>query len=132
MLPNIRAWDKEYSLMTYSNKEYLDDSVNYRFGHFYVAADYEVYFMTGSGVFDDKYGKEIYEQDIVEIIVFGIQKTIEGKVVFRGGTFCVQVYVKEFCYYMPLFEIVDKNTDYFIAILGNVYENPELKEVYND
>ena len=67
--------------------------------------------------FKDKFGKEIYEGDILEIT----NQTSELKgskvsVVFKEGCFCDGYYGWR----------LSQHKEYNLEIIGNIYENPEL------
>lgn len=68
----------------------------------------------------DKNGKEIYENDIVEVTRPCIYET--GKVIYKNGCFFIKV--KETL--LPLYECEMNN--YKIKVIGNEWDNPELLE----
>lgn len=68
-------------------------------------------------------GREIYEEDIVEIqdtTVDGDVWTFRGKIEFWKGGFCAANSTAMFP--MHLWE----QEDYQVTVIGNIYENPEL------
>lgn len=73
----------------------------------------------------DKNGKEIYEGDIVSVDDFSsaYSSPYTGKVIMRGGQWCVEYY-KEYRCCPPLFfdDFADRKTE----VVGNIYDNPEL------
>lgn len=82
----------------------------------------------------DKYGKEIYEGDIVEISNqnMQIQKMIlVGDVIFRSAAFGVRILgVKQWEKYnvnpVSFYWFLNIVDDKVIEVKGNIYENPEL------
>ena len=73
----------------------------------------------------DKNGKEIYEGDILRYAT-GIDGCETGTIVFEKGSFLILF--KE-CYTEHrniLHTYVSQNTERFIEVIGNIYENPEL------
>ena len=118
MIPKLRAWDKQDERMSYGEVEYFDDSINYRFDHFWTSADEDVEFMQSTGL-KDKNGIEVYEGDIVKCsrgcphLIYW-EKELGGT--YIGG--------------MPAWYLSGLNEGYAWTgteeIIGNIYENPEL------
>ncbi|HNA25184.1 MAG TPA: YopX family protein [Nitrospira sp.] len=86
----------------------------------------------------DKNGKEIYEGDIVKQTwqtVVGVLAPNEDEVyeteecitevVFENGAFCLKNSYHNYGA-IPVFEAVDKYTESFVEVIGNIWENPEL------
>ena len=72
----------------------------------------------------DKEGKEIYEGDIVKFkTMIGSEQT--GVVVLHQGEYCAEIKRKNHSSYYRLYEFYEDNEN--IKIVGNKYENPELK-----
>ena len=72
----------------------------------------------------DKEGKEIYEGDIVKFKTMIGSEQI-GVVVFHQGEYCAEIKRKNHSSYYRLYEFYKDNEN--IKIVGNKYENPELK-----
>jgi len=123
MKPKLRAWDKEDERMSYGEVEYFDDSINYRFDHFCTGADEDVEFMQSTGL-KDKKGIEIYEGDVVKVT-----DEDESTDFCDGGIGTINGLDEIFMWYIDgdvengLFDI---NSSYYIEVIGNIYENPEL------
>ena len=123
MIPKLRAWDKQDERMSYGEVEYFDDSINYRFDHFWNGADEEVEFMQSTGL-KDKNGNEIYEGDVVKVT-----DEDESTDFCDGGIGTINGLDELFMWYIDgdvengLFDI---NSSYYIEVIGNIYENPEL------
>ena len=64
----------------------------------------------------DKNGKEIWENDIVEIKEKGINK--KGVITWENGCFFVKT--KEYC--LPLYDLLE----YEIKVIGNITDNLDL------
>ena len=123
MIPKLRAWDKQDERMSYGGVEYFDDSINYRFDHFCTGADEDVEFMQSTGL-TDKNGVEIYEGDIGRVT-----DEDESTDFCDGGIGTINGLDELFMWYIDgdvengLFDI---NSSYYIEVIGNIYENPEL------
>lgn len=125
----FRAWNKEKNIMCYEDE---DNSAGYLDG--WIASDIQVInqtlnsdftketydFMEFTGL-KDKNGKEIYEGDIVKIIVNNnIEKTCV--VEYKNGVFGVMFSKQAELTAFPHFH----NTTF--EVIGNIYTNPELLE----
>lgn len=123
MIPKLRAWDKQDERMSYGEVEYFDDSINYRFDHFWTSADEDVEFMQSTGL-KDKNNVEIYEGDVINCRnSFRNPMTGSGslsinrdfKIIFENCEFKAEG-----------FDIRLKNILSYSEVIGNIYENPEL------
>nr|UVY06189.1 MAG: YopX protein [Bacteriophage sp.] len=128
MIPNFRAWNKE-------NKKMIDvDILNWNNGEVdfigdgitFILKANDIVLMQSTGL-TDKNGKEIFEGDIVKV-TDGDERTNfpDGGI----GTICGLDEI--FMWYIDgqvhngLFDI---SQEYYIEVIGNIYENPELLEV---
>lgn len=85
--------------------------------------------------FNDKYGRDIFEGDIIKIIESGYGDDVHyGKVVFRDGCFVVEYksYIVIETRFVEKEEFKDGNVNitvtYEYEVIGNVCDNPELLE----
>lgn len=62
----------------------------------------------------DKNGTELYEDDIVQ------SKRYVGVIKYRSGSYYISTI--RFSYFLPL----DESTSRDVAVIGNIYENPEI------
>lgn len=113
----FRAWDKSENQMSYSDTEFFDDMVAFRFKHWGIDVDTidDIELMQYTGL-KDKNGKEIYEGDIVKggLIIDDDDYAFTDVVTFDDGRFqCVK------CADFDLWH-------YELEVIGNIYENPEL------
>lgn len=125
MIPNFRAWDKEFKEMVHVNALVFDEQVikaTYQNGNI-VKEDVKNYELMQSTGLHDKNGKEIFEKDILD---YNSRKVI---VKWHGSYAC---FIYEF-----VDELKNRTTEwqplylsyYKFEIIGNSLENPELLEV---
>ena len=126
MIPKFRAWDK------LNNEMYVVEQINFNRGEFesigygitFLRGADKVILMQSTGILD-KNGKEIFEGDIL-----GIEpdEGILNVNIFWDEEHALFMFEsKKHNEKELLAELVEDNT-YPFAILGNIYENPELLE----
>ena len=133
MIPRYRAWDKNLKTM-YE----VDDIMSIDFGKseisvktlFFFFSNYykfdDIVLMQSTGLKDEN-GKEIFEGDIVKV-TDGDERTNfpDGGI----GTICgldgIFMWYIDGQVHNGLFDI---SQEYYIEVVGNIYENPELLEV---
>ena len=133
MIPRYRAWDKNLKTM-YE----VDDIMSIDFGKseisvktlFFERTNYykfdDIVLMQSTGLKDEN-GKEIFEGDIVKV-TDGDERTNfpDGGI----GTICgldgIFMWYIDGQVHNGLFDI---SQEYYIEVVGNIYENPELLEV---
>lgn len=74
----------------------------------------------------DKNGVQIFEGDIVSMVVFEDNAEYLGDVVFENGCFCLNISLDGTEYKITALEW--KETETIITVIGNIYENPDLLE----
>lgn len=132
MIPNFRAWDKE-------NKKMIDvDILNWNNGEVdfigdgitFILKANDIELMQSTGL-TDKNGKEIFEGDIIAINLEGIETPITAKVFQNRKIGILMFHAFEDNEDVPMVELLEGNPVEF-AIIGNIWEDPELAEVSHD
>lgn len=137
MIPKFRIWDKtnkemlEWKELDFTKERGEDETTIFeptgQFAHpifFYDA-------MQSTGL-KDITGDEIYEGDIVKILVHDIEPKIMkdkmyiGVVAYNQGTFDIKISKDTYLGIIPEMYMLDG--DCVFRILGNIYETPELLE----
>jgi uncharacterized phage protein (TIGR01671 family) len=130
MIPRFRAWDKEFKEMVRVDALLLEEEVikaTYKNGNV-VKEDMKHYDLMQSTGFTDKNGKEIFEGDIIAIEVEDVETPINAKVFQNRKIGILMFHVFEDNEDVPMVELLEDDSVAF-AIIGNIYENPELLEV---
>ena len=138
MIPKFRVWDKDHKYMEYTDKNlvvcFSDEGVEVTdhttFSHSCTSMqNFELMQSTG---LKDITGDEIYEGDIVKVLVQDIEpkimkdKIYVGVVAYNQGTFDIKISKDTYLGIIPEMYMLD--IDCVFRILGNIYENPELLE----
>lgn len=135
MIPRFRAWDGGSLCRMYSPEEVMvgngdiwiidEDDVA---GEWIVNNDLVLMQSTG---LTDKNGKEIFEGDIIAINLEGIETPITAKVFQNRKIGILMFHAFEDNEDVPMVELLEGNSVEF-AIIGNIWEDPELAEVSHD
>ena len=138
MIPKFRVWDKDNKYMEYTDKNlvvcFSDEGAEVTdhttFSHSCTSMEkFELMQSTG---LKDISGTEIYEGDIVKVLVQDIEpkimkdKMYVGVVDYKQGTFDIKNSENTYLGIIPQMYMSD--IDCVFRILGNIYENPELLE----
>ena len=92
--------------------------------------DENIILMQSTGLID-KNGKEIFEGDIIAINLEGIETPITAKVFQNRKIGILMFHAFEDNEDVPMVELLEGNSVEF-AIIGNIWEDPELAEVSHD
>ena len=132
MIPRFRAYDGGSLCRMYSPEEVMvgngdiwiidEDGV---VGEWIVNNDLVLMQSTG---LKDKNGKEIFEGDIIAINLEGIETPITAKVFQNRKIGILMLHAFEDNEDVPMVELLEGDSVEF-AIIGNIWENPELLEV---
>ena len=128
----FRAWDKQEKKMYQVNKLVFGNilgTVDFLQGDldgYGLMAAYRTIFMQSTGI-KDKNGKEIYEGDIVEILVEETSRkelplTEEVKWIEELGIWSIFSWL----FHIEMFKSSGLNSDVIgLEVIGNIYENPD-------
>lgn len=140
MIPNFRAWKKINTQEMLNDVRTIDFDkrmikIGYPLSRDTTRIDTEsldnVKLMQSTGL-KDITGDEIYEGDIVKVLVHDIEPKIMkdkmyiGVVAYNQGTFDIKISKDTYLGIIPEMYMLD--IDCVFRILGNIYENPELLE----
>lgn len=138
MIPKFRAWYvleeemiNEILMISFVRKEIIgkfsdgSTSVPLKFEDKRNGED--VILMQSTGL-KDKNGKEIFEGDIIAIEVDDTEAPINAKIFQNSKIGMLMFHVFEDNEDVPMVELLEDNSVAF-AVIGNIYENPELLEV---
>lgn len=130
MIPRFRAWDKEFKEMVQVDALVFDEQIikaTYKNGNV-VKEDLKNYILMQSTGLKDKNGKEIFEGDIIAINVEDIETPINARIFQNSKIGILMFHVFEDNEDVPMVELLEDDSVAF-AIIGNIYENPEMAEV---
>lgn len=134
MIPRFRAWNKAtkemYEVDDIMSIDFGKSEISVKTLFFEQANCYkfdDIVFMQSTG-FTDKNGKEIFEGDIIAIEVEDVEMPINAKVFQNRKIGILMFHVFEDNEDVPMVELLEDDSVAF-AIIGNIYENPELLEV---
>ena len=130
----FRAWDKRTEeMLNVENLHIEDEYVDLFKTNIYEkpfdnlwATISDVILMQYTGL-DDKNGVEIFEGDVVSMVVFEDKAEYLGDVVFESGCFCLNISLDGTEYKVTALEW--KETKTIITVIGNIYQNSDLLEV---
>nr|DAN29759.1 MAG TPA: YopX protein [Caudoviricetes sp.]DAS71676.1 MAG TPA: YopX protein [Caudoviricetes sp.] len=131
MITKFRAWDKEtqtmldVSLIDFKKSVLIGE--HWEFGETNFINFDEIELMQSTGLFD-KEGTEVFEGDIIAIEVEEIETPINAKIFQNNKIGVLMFHVFEDNEDVPMVELLEDNSVAF-AVIGNIYENPELLEV---
>lgn len=130
MIPRFRAWDKEFKEMVQVDALVFDEQIikaTYKNGNV-VKEDIKNYVLMQSTGLRDKNGKEIFEGDIIAIEVDDTVIPINARVFQNSKKGILMFHVFEDNEDVPMVELLEDDSVAF-AIIGNIWEHPELAEV---
>lgn len=128
MMPKYRAWDRDEERMWNVETLYIEDEcVKVNNGSIYgktkdLVRNYE---LMRSADLTDQLDKEIYEGDILQILVMSVvDKYIYGEVVYKDGVLGLENVLNGWGYEQGLIPLIEIGHRY--KVVGNKYKNPEL------
>ena len=134
MKQKFRAWDihgqKMFTndeLIIWNSNVYANDSKKLSCNYLKGWSIDEEYLMQSTGLFDEN-GVEIFEGDIIAIEVDDTEAPINAKIFQNSKIGMLMFHVFEDNEDVPMVELLEDNSVAF-AVIGNIYENPELLEV---
>lgn len=130
VLLRFRAWDKEFKEMVQVDALVFDEQIikaTYKNGNV-VKEDIKNYVLMQSTGLRDKNGKEIFEGDIIAIEVDDTVIPINARVFQNSKKGILMFHVFEDNEDVPMVELLEDDSVAF-AIIGNIWEHPELAEV---
>lgn len=126
MIPRYRAWNRETKSMNGMAEIYRNRNQEIELH----PRDKNIILMQSTGL-KDKNGKEIFEGDVIAINLEGIETPITAKVFQNRKIGILMFHAFEDNEDVPMVELLEGNSVEF-AIIGNIWEDPELTEVNHD
>lgn len=137
MIPRFRVWNKATKVM-YDDGDIV--SIDIEKSQIYVKTPFfeqlscynlrDIVLMQSTGL-TDKNGKGIFEGDIIAINLEGIETPITAKVFQNRKIGILMFHAFEDNEDVPMIELLEGDSVEF-AIIGNIWEHPELAEVSHD
>ena len=132
MIPKFRAWDKKLKKMFEVSFIDLDTKlIGLNIDLEIIIFDFEDIILMQSTGLKDKNGKEIFEGDAIAIEVDDTGMPINARVFQNSKIGVLMFHVFEDNEDVPMVELLEGNSVEF-AIIGNIWEHPELAEVSHD
>ena len=137
MIPRFRVWNTATKEMhgvddivsiDFEKKQFCVKTLFFGKFSYY---DFDAVVLMQSTGLTDKYGKEIFEGDIIAINLEGIETPITAKVFQNKKIDILMFHAFEDNEDVPMVELLEGNSVEF-AIIGNIWEDPELTEVNHD
>ena len=119
----FRAWDKEEKTMIYPDVKTNDETAKYTLNAWCDSESDATVLMQFTGL-TDKNGNEIYEDDIVNLIL-NCKIIHTEKIVFSDGAFCIENFY-DGIFYVPFHYYIEDEKKYEFEVIGNIHDNPEL------
>lgn len=137
MIPRFRAWDKDFKTMYEADDimyiDFEEKQICVKTLFFERASRYDfndIVLMQSTGMLDKNW-REIFEGDIIAINLEGIETPITAKVFQNRKIGILMFHAFEDNEDVPMVELLEGNPVEF-AIIGNIWEDPELAEVSHD
>lgn len=134
MIPRFRAWNKDFKTMYEADDivyiDFEEKQICVKTLFFERASRYDfndIVLMQSTGLIDNN-GKEIFEGDIIAINLEGLETPITAKVFQNRKIGILMFHAFEDNEDVPMVELLEEDSVEF-AIIGNIWENPELLEV---
>lgn len=128
MIPKFKVWDKQKEKMFDQSEVVIWFDEN---GVGIVEDDYRADRLTDFKLLQstgllDKNGKEIFEGDVLEILVAIDTETLNGEVVFEDGIFGVKNVLYGWGFEFGLVPLIEVILAKKVIIVGNKFEHPHL------
>ena len=129
----FRAWSEDTrEMIQVARLDIKEETIHYENGIKSINREQELGFwwkpyvlMQYTGLVD-KRGVEIYEGDVVSMVVFEDKAEYLGDVVFENGCFCLNISLDGTKYKVTALDW--KETETIITVIGDIYQNKDLLE----